>query len=416
MASRDIHEHMQHQPDADAFPTSQIAHSENGDADSILSSRMTDIASEDGRDPAELAAQLNRRPSVQTATDASRPNTGVTGVSSQRGAWNQSPPSRRGYASQASTQRGSISASASASTIGTGRPQSSTSKTHVPSLTSHAFFRPMSSQRLQAQRGGSRPNIAQLGVSEDGSVEGGSVARQNSINSNQTARQGQTVQDDEEGPPPPSRGTEVTEQETTGRLTANASPTHGPAAGSLTESVRPLQRNPNAKGLTLDVDKNYKNQGLVPASAISPRSFRSSFLIPGRGESSNSPNRSMQGREKLPSNASSPGFTPVDPPKEMMAQKLGSNYQYFTGNTTFCWGGRLQNTRHKPINIATGIFVAVPSILFFVFSASWLWHDISPALPIVFAYIFYLCMASFIHASVSDPGVSYFAENSNIRD
>ena len=122
----------------------------------------------------------------------------------------------------------------------------------------------------------------------------------------------------------------------------------------------------------------------------------------------NSPNRSRstQGREKLPSAASSPGLTPIDAPKPTPKQKLGSNYQYFTGNTVFCWGGRLQNTRHRPINIATGLLVVAPSALFFVFSASWLWHNISPAIPIVFAYVFYICMSSFIHASVSDPGVS----------
>src|SRR5690606_23680164 len=40
------------------------------------------------------------------------------------------------------------------------RPTSSASRTHVPSLTSHAFYRPMSSAKLQAQRGGQ-------GVNED---------------------------------------------------------------------------------------------------------------------------------------------------------------------------------------------------------------------------------------------------------
>lgn len=38
--------------------------------------------------------------------------------------------------------------------------------------------------------------------------------------------------------------------------------------------------------------------------------------------------------------------------------------------------------------------------------APWLWHNISPAIPILFAYVFYICFSSFIHASVVDPGVS----------
>jgi palmitoyltransferase ZDHHC9/14/18 len=84
---------------------------------------------------------------------------------------------------------------------------------------------------------------------------------------------------------------------------------------------------------------------------------------------------------------------------------LGKNYEYFTGNTLFFGGGRLQNSRDKPINIATGIFVVLPSALFFAYSAPWLWHHISPAVPILFAYLFYLCLSSFIHASVVDPGI-----------
>jgi len=411
MTSRDTSTTIPHSADIDTFPNPQVARSEAGDVASILSSRMTDIASEDGEelqaDPASRAAQQGQRRSIQTTT--SRPNTAVTGVSSQRGAWSQAPPSRRGYVSPNGTQRGSTLGSVSGSAGG--RPQSATSRTHVPSLTSHAFFRPMSSQRLQAQRGGSRPPVTQEGKNEDGPAERESTVPRNSVSSNRAAKQGANAQDDTEGQPPPSRGTEMTEQETMERVTANTSPTHGHhPTGSLTESVRPLQRNAiNTKGLSLNIDKSYKNGGGLPTPSKSPRSFRSSFLLPTRGEAApNSPNRSRstQGREKLPSAASSPGLTPVDAPKPAPKQKLGSNYQYFTGNTVFCWGGRLQNTRHRPINIATGLFVVAPSALFFIFSASWLWHNISPAIPIVFAYAFYICMSSFIHASVSDPGVS----------
>jgi palmitoyltransferase ZDHHC9/14/18 len=409
-------------PQDDAEPNPDLAQSEVGDVVSILSSRMTDIASEDGGEyaphPGVDSTGQSARRSTQTATadGISRPNTGVTRSSSQRGAWNQAPPSRRGFAG-VHAQRGSIPDSISSSSVA--RPPTAASRTHVPSLTSHAFFRPMSSQRLQAQRGGSRPvTIAQQGMSEDGSVEGGSTVARNSVNSNQTTRKGAgtpTTHDDGEGPPPPSRGTELTEQETMERVTANTSPTHGHhPTGSLSESVRPLQRNPaNTKGLSLNIDKSYKNGGGLPTPSKSPRSFRSSFLLPTRGDAApNSPNRSTQGREKLDSIASSPGMTPADLPKDTTKQKLGSNYQYFAGNTVFSMGGRLQNTRSTPINIATGLFVLAPGILFFVFSASWLWHDISPSLPILFAYVFYICMSSFIHASVSDPGVSCPAQSS----
>jgi palmitoyltransferase ZDHHC9/14/18 len=398
---------MSSHPGDSAFP-SPAAQSEAGDAGSILSSRMTDIASDDGRDqtpnanPTSKANQLGRRPSTQTTAGdgASRPNTAVTGVSSQRNAWSQAPSSRRGFVSAAAPQRGSIPGSIASSS--TTRPPSA--KTHVP-LASHAFFRPMSSQRLQAQRGGSRTINMSQQMSEDGSVEGGNGAR-TSIVSSQPERQG-TIEDGEGRPA--SRGTEVTEQGTTDRRTATTSPTQGYyQAGSITDSVRPLQRNPgNTKGLTLNLDTGYKNGGL-PTPSKSPHSFRSGFLLAGRGNPGpDSPKRSTQGREKLSSVTSSPALTPTDAPKGIIQKPdLGRNYKYFTGNTVFCWGGRLQNTRHKPVNVATGLMVLIPGVLFFAFSAPWLWHNVSPALPIVFAYLFYICLSSFIHASVSDPGVS----------
>ncbi|KAF7559606.1 hypothetical protein G7046_g4535 [Stylonectria norvegica] len=127
-----------------------------------------------------------------------------------------------------------------------------------------------------------------------------------------------------------------------------------------------------------------------------------------------SQNRSTEGAEKLSSSASSPRLRPVDSQgrhrsqktrQEGTRQKLGRVHQYFDGNTVFFLGGRWQNTRGRPINIATGLLVILPCILFFVFEAPWLWRNISPAIPITFAYLTYICVSSFLHASVSDPGI-----------
>lgn len=212
----------------------------------------------------------------------------------------------------------------------------------------------------------------------------------------------------------------MTEQETLDRITANTSPSHGHyPAGSLTDSVRPLQQ-----GKTSDtghfqhniiVDKSYKDLHNLPSPIKSPRSFRSSFLMPGRSnEGQQSQNRNTEGAEKLSSSASSPQFRPVDshterhprvPHKPNQKSDLGRVYQYFDGNTVFCLGGRWQNTRGRPVNIATGIFVIIPCALFFGFEAPWLWKHVSPAIPIVFAYLAYICFSSFIHASVTDPGI-----------
>jgi palmitoyltransferase ZDHHC9/14/18 len=378
---------------------------------SVISSRMTDVASDDGHDLKPVPATINppdvHPQSMQNTNEAmSRPDTSTMGVSANRSPWAQSPPSRRGQVPGVTGRHISRSGSTSAA----GRPQSAASRTHVPSLTSHAFFRPMSSQRLQAQRSGSRaPTPGQAGTSDDGSAEDGNNTARQSLQSNQTPRAGPSISEDQELPPPPSRGTEMTEPETSGRVTSNTSPTYGHhGTGSLSESVRPLQRNNlNTNGLSVNVDKSYKNSGGLPPPSKSPRSFRSSFLLPTRAEAApNSPNRSAQGREKLSSAASSPALIPTHRAAETLKPRLGRNYEYFNGNTRLWLGGRLQNTRDRPVNIATGLFVLIPSVLFFIFSAPWLWYNISPAIPIIFAYVFYICISSFVHASVSDPGVS----------
>lgn len=297
------------------------------------------------------------------------------------------------------------------------RPASSTSRSHVPSLTSHAFFRPMSSQKLQAQRGAARPptmNRPQV-VSTQGDFqeEADDTHRQSIVSNLSAPRIGAHVTGDAEARPPPSRGTEMTEQETLDRITANTSPTHGRnASASITDSVRPLQlKKGEARNLTINVDKAYKG-GNLPTPVRTPRSFRSSFLMPGRADSrQNGSNREIEGGEKLESVASSPQLAPESSKakptskKDKVKSKLGKNHQYFEGNTVFCLGGRLQNSKQRPVNIATGSFVVIPSALFFGFSAPWLWHNVSPAIPITFAYVFYICMSSFLRASVTDPGV-----------
>lgn len=375
---------------------------------SIISSRMTDIASEDGDafDERHTGSVSNAQRRSYLNNSESRPGTAKTGLSSSRGAWSQSTPLRRGV------QRGSLSGSISGSV--SGRPPSAASRSHVPSLTSHAFFHPMSSQKLQAQRGASRPATTnqQHGTMDEASA----VAQQrDSMPSSPIHRIARDPVDDADLEPPPSRGTEMTEQETYDRITANTSPTHGNTAGSLTDSVRPLQRQkPEGLDLSIDVAKaQNKNAGNTSAPMQSPRSFRSSLFISKGDSASKLPNRSMPGAEKLSSGASSPQLTPMatashsgqDKSIKSKLPNHGRNHEYFEGNTFFCIGGRLQNTRHRPINIATGSFVVIPAVLFFVFSAPYLWHQVSPGVPIVFAYIFYICISSFLHASGSDPGI-----------
>ncbi|KAK3331035.1 DHHC palmitoyltransferase-domain-containing protein [Apodospora peruviana] len=376
---------------------------------SIISSRMTDIGTEDGGDSEAHRAVGAQRKSGFYSDGQSRPGTARTGISS-RGPWAQAAPLRRGLSGKRVSGTGSISGSTPAT-----RPASSTSRSHVPSLTSHAFFRPMSSQKLQAQR---RPTTMsrQMVSAQDMYGADATNSARNSLVSNPVAQFRTQSVDEAEARAPPSRGTEMTEQETLDRITANTSPTHGhnaTASGSVTDSVRPLQKKlGDGRNLTVNVDKGYKMGGNLPTPVRTPRSFRSSFLMPGRTESGqNGSNREIEGGEKLESVASSPQLPPKDRAdqdaslKDKDKSKRGYNYQYFEGNTVFCLGGRLQNTRHRPVNIATGSMVVLPCVLFFIFSAPWIWFNISPAIPVTFGYLFYVCFSSLVHGSSSDPGI-----------
>lgn len=287
-------------------------------APSIISSRLTDIDSEDGDDLKNKAGP-GLRPET-ASTDAHRPGSAL----SSRLRPQMSPAtSRRPLGSP-----GSLNTLRAGGTQGLGgsvvtdpsRPGSSTSRTsrtHIPSLASQAFFRPMSSQRLQAQRS-ARPSRGKASVSKSSAPNTASSTRRNSFTSNPTEFP-ITASRDPDMPPPPTRGTNYTEPED--RAT-NTSPDGKFTFRSFGGSERPLQQS-----LSSTVD--------------------------GRGN------------HHTTSSEDSPSFVKAPAP---LTPAPGINYQYFSGNTFFCWGGRLQNTRGRPINLASGLFVFVPSILFLAFS------------------------------------------------
>ncbi|KAF2757329.1 zf-DHHC-domain-containing protein [Pseudovirgaria hyperparasitica] len=278
-------------------------------------------------------------------------------------------------------------------------------RTHVSSVQQSAFFRPLSAQKLQRQRD-QRP-ISLTGDMSAQQSETGS--NRLSMTSNMTTRGGNLAQlQESELRPPPSRGTDIT-SDIPDRTTANTSPSGIETVRSRGDSVVPLhiplsnQISNQHRPAHLDLSSTFKNTLQTPSK--SPRSFRSSFIIPSRGGAPSVPR--PQGHEKLASAASSPRLTQEkkEALKQSVRRELGKNHQYFSGNTVFCWGGRLQNTRDRPINIITGLLVALPSALFFAFSAPWLWQHVSPAIPIIFAYLALICLSSFFHASVTDPGI-----------
>ena len=320
-------------------------------APSINSSRMTDIASEDGDDFHTGGPGTGVRPGTAASTDPNRPG---SSMSAQTRPSTRAPPSRRGLGSPGSLgswRVGGAFGGPGGSVTNSSRPPSSTSRTsrtHVPALASHAFFRPMSSQRLQAQRGARPVRTGQSMRSADGSSDGGTDTNRQSLVSDTTATQGRYSHLDIEKPPP-SRGTEFTEQDEGRAMEAN--PTEETTMRSIGESERPLQHKiSRSKSMHLNLDRQSNG---------SPRSFRTNIPRPAGIR------RETQGHERLSSSNNSPTFAKTLP---NVTPRAGINYQYFSGNTVFLWGGRLQNTRDRPVNIASGIIVILPAILFLVYS------------------------------------------------
>ena len=250
-------------------------------------------------------------------------------------------------------------------------PVSHVSKSHVPSVAAQGFFRPMSSQHLQAQRLG-RPSTAKTRPSistEDGARDFETETRR-SLSTIRQERQGSFSPVQEQENVPLSRGTEVSVPPLPDRAT-NASP-HGNTGRSLGDSVRLLNERASSqrqsKPKHLNLPKGYKQGDSGDPSLKSPRSFRSGLSLGSKRGSSRQ--QIGAGHQHLPSNATSTRFDSTQKPTIVpKTASPGKNYEYFEGNTVFFWGGRLQNARDRPVNIATGILLVLPAILFFAISS-----------------------------------------------
>ena len=265
------------------------------------------------------------------------------------------------------------------------RPPTAGSRTHVPSIAAQGFFKPMSSQRLQAQRARPTSLLGRASASNDGkgSDAGSRLQRADSNTSSRIQGRGPAAVAPASDRPL-SQATDVSESimgDFPDRTTANATPTGNVTVISEGESEAPLQKK---KQVPAQLDTG-KAQTLTPGddskpqkSPRSPRSFRDSFnMLAGQANRRSRNSRGSmaglrsQGHEKLQSTDSTPTrvqAVEIEKRKAQVKKDLGKNYDYFTGNTVFCWGGRLQNSRDRPINIATGAFVVIPAGLFFGFS------------------------------------------------
>ncbi len=343
------------------LPLEQLRGSDSQKAPSIMSSRMTDIASENSYENNPEGSAIDGRTATsqygRALTDPSRP---PSAMSSQTRNSNRASQSRRGATFVGGYRVGESFGGPGGTMWNTSRPPSVTSqasKTHVPSLASQAFFRPMSSQRLQARRG-RQTETSHFETSLDESGEAGSNAVRHSLTSVKPV----LIHHHSTILPPPSGRTEFTDPED--RITLNASPNGDTTARSSGESGQPLQGHsikPEPTGSDPGLNENQGTGGTPSVQKPSPKSFRSKILLSTTDKFSDHDTR---GHERLSSSNNSPRSTPLgDAPSRM-----GRNYQHFAGNTLFCLGGRLQNARDMPVNIATGIFVVIPTFFFLFYS------------------------------------------------
>jgi palmitoyltransferase ZDHHC9/14/18 len=99
--------------------------------------------------------------------------------------------------------------------------------------------------------------------------------------------------------------------------------------------------------------------------------------LPDRGTANTSPNgaQGSMGESEAPLSGDvhpsprvSKRVTTQQQVKQQMRIEAGKNHEYFSGNTMFFWGGRLQNTAERPISILTATIMLIPALLFYIFS------------------------------------------------
>lgn len=246
------------------------------------------------------------------------------------------------------------------------------SKTHLPSLTPRAFFQPMSSQTLQVQRGQrplSPPQQAQRQEYVDyGDAE--STTTRTRRNSHASAFTGR-----DNNPPPLPAAANPTLSSAPSNVVQHDGSSDGrdiPLGEALAENAglaqhgsrETLQQPVGRKTVTRQESQRSYPQGLRPERPTrSPRSLVSNLRQGNmRGTDWTNGHEKLASHETLPK----PGLDPTLP--QTPKADAGQNYQYFSGNTVFFWGGRMQNTRSKPISLVTALLVVAPTVLFFIFS------------------------------------------------
>ncbi|KAG1321756.1 hypothetical protein G6F62_010643 [Rhizopus arrhizus] len=96
---------------------------------------------------------------------------------------------------------------------------------------------------------------------------------------------------------------------------------------------------------------------------------------------------------------------PIQIHQRILKERKVKNYQIFPGNTRFLCGGRLVTSKDYRAFIAALLIFITPVVLFCIFTCPFLWNEVHPAIPIIFAYLFILAFASMLKTSWTDPGI-----------
>ncbi|KAI9318935.1 DHHC palmitoyltransferase-domain-containing protein, partial [Dichotomocladium elegans] len=81
------------------------------------------------------------------------------------------------------------------------------------------------------------------------------------------------------------------------------------------------------------------------------------------------------------------------------------NHRLCPGQDMLLWDGRCSTNRNYLTFAGAQVVLIGPGILFIKFTCPFLWHQIHPAAPIGFVYLFLLALASMLKTSWSDPGI-----------
>lgn len=311
---------------------------------SVISSRMTDISDNASEIMGLAEAQQSQsqaavsqasprssargghphhhatRASVADMMDSfsTRPSTAMSNTTST---------THRNWPSVSGGNRGLPSSIAGGSTRG--RPDSSASRTHAPGVTNQAFYRPMSSAKLQVQRGR---------VTEEDE-------EQNRIRGFARA------------------ATKTASPQLPTNMPIVHHHNHNNSSGRIGE------QHPRDISMSSTVEQTIRTAPSLNSTA--PLRDETRQIV---GEDNSVRNVNVR-RMPQHRNSSSHGGdssngsrSSITAKRQQRPPKLGKNHEYFPGNMRFCFGGRWQTARDFPMNILTGILVSLPAALFFGYS------------------------------------------------